>query len=285
MEHRLNKTFIPPKEIDNKVSDDDDISYKNVDDPTARFEPKVFKSDFAIVARYCDPSSNIKLLVLSDIHGCWNSNDIIETIQNENIDAFIYAGDIINHDNDVVKEIDASLKAIRVIGSVVPTFIIAGNHDEWVKWFTREELDARMSPAHYIENECFTFKNIRFFGTPMAAAETKDKIGNFMRYHPKKINPFGNIPSDVEVIISHGGPIGMNSFLGVQYGDENLRELIENQALSPSTLSSPKLIACLFGHIHNNAGFRILNDVICLNASQIDGYSFRYRPFILNIRH
>lgn len=268
----LKRAYISPKEISKS---NDELTYKSVFDAKSTFEPPLIKTDYIEVKAHNSNGNIIKFLVLSDIHGNWNTDEITNTITKHNIDAFIYAGDIINHDNDITSEVNKSLNAIRKIGSIVPSFIVAGNHDEWINNYPQHYLEQQFSPAYYIENECFTFKNIRFFGTPMTASETNEKLNNFMRYNPNKLNPFGNMPKDVEVIISHGGPTGMQTYNNVQYGDSNLRRLINH----PSSY----LKACLFGHMHNNSGFRLHKGVVCLNASQMDNETFVYRPFILSI--
>lgn len=267
----LNKEYFAPRGL--FVHNlNDNFNYKRKNDPKAVTEPYVWETNIMHTIKGCSNSGQVRFLILSDIHGNWNVVEILKTMDLENVNAIIYAGDIINHDERAVPQIIKSLIAFRQLGSLVPTFVIAGNHDSWTLNYTKSELLSLFAPANYIENECFTFENIRFFGTPMTAAESNEKVGNFMRYNPTRLNPFGNIPSDVEVIISHGGPTGMQTYQNIQYGDPHLRRLIE---------TSDKLKACVFGHMHNDAGFRILNNVVCLNAAQMVGPTFKYRPFIL----
>ncbi|ACH96137.1 calcineurin-like phosphoesterase-like protein [Oryctes rhinoceros nudivirus] len=273
----MDRVYIEPMVCDAEsttASPPQPLKYNKCDDPNAESEPEIIDSSiFYAPKNVSNPTTTLKMLVLSDIHGHWFPETILQTIRMHNIDVFIYAGDIINHDNNVDEEVSRSVSAIRQIAAEVPTFVIAGNHDRWLEQISRSDIDQMFHPAIYIENECFTFKGFRFFGTPLTAAETKKKCKKYIRYDPTKLNPYGNVPSNVEVIVSHGGPVGMQSYLGVQYGDMNLRRLINNPP--------PSLKACLFGHMHNNSGFRVLNDVLCLNASQMLGSTFEYNPFIV----
>ncbi|ATY70186.1 calcineurin-like phosphoesterase-like protein [Tomelloso virus] len=271
-----NKRYIRPK-VYNRPNNE--LFLYRVKDLEAVSEPPVLSCLQMTTLKRCNIEKSINLLVMSDLHGRWNVEYIRNIVEINHIDAFVFAGDIILNTGNEKANFNCLLetaKSIREIGAFVQTYIVAGNHDAWSLNLTRFDIDAFFAPAVFIENECFTFKGIRFFGTPMTACDNLAKIENFARYNPHCLNPYGNVPKNTDVIITHGGPLGMQSYMGVQYGDHHLRRLIDD----PNT----NLKAVLFGHMHNNMGFRVINHVVCLNASQMTGAStLDLKPFILKI--
>lgn len=271
-EEMFKNGFIKIEALEINSVDESLVKYKNLSDLDSIDDDAII--NFAELP--LPEGETIKCMILSDVHGHWDINALILSAEKEKVEIIFYAGDIVNHDYDLDGQVNKSVDAIKKLGEKTTTIIIGGNHDTWLKNLSQFDRKALFYPAIYLENEIYKYKGLKFFGTPYTPAQfdkhLKDSHCKF--YNPKTLDPFGNLKDDVDVIITHGGPQGMQTHKNVQYGSESLRKLI---------ITSKNLQACFFGHMHSNSGCRILNNVICVNASQMEGSEYIHRPVYLTL--
>lgn len=176
--------------------------------------------------------------------------------------------------------------------------LIAGNHD----WgFEREperyEKMCAKYGVHYLNDFGMTVKcpwtqeEIKIWGSPVQPEFcnwafnrriSKDLEVDLYHY-PGKVHPWikphwDKIPDDTDILITHGPPKGIldavqNAFHGrdriAHVGCPHLKEAIKRV--------KPKVHA--FGHIHEQHGILVDDDIMYINASQLnDRYNVNYKP-------
>lgn len=145
--------------------------------------------------------------------------------------------------------------------------VIAGNHD---KPFEVNQVEAVKSlvaddpTVHYLQDSEKTIKGIKFYGSPWTPTFYN---WHFMANRGGEIREkWAMIPSDVDVLITHGPPAGiLDNVNGIPQGCADLLEQIE--------VIRPKYN--IFGHIHEGYGMRQIDEITFINASLCDA---RYRP-------
>jgi Icc-related predicted phosphoesterase len=154
--------------------------------------------------------------------------------------------------------------------------IIAGNHDIL---FQREPEKARKlllkhDKIHYLEDTGCTIDGISFYGTPWQPEFGYGWAFTLSAEEELK-KKWQSIPSDVQVLITHGPPAGILDFT-----------VDRNHAGSASLLAEisqrikPQLH--LFGHIHEGHGICRIGETIFVNASICNpNYLPMYTPLIL----
>jgi len=140
---------------------------------------------------------------------------------------------------------------------------IAGNHDSSIYhgWVNPREWKDLI----YLENSGVEIEGIKIWGSPFTPT-----FGNwaFMKSREKLGQMWENIPSDTDILVTHGPPKGI---LDLSENRNCELEFCGDSALFKATQKiKPKYH--IFGHIHNtrsinNQGIRIFNDVTYINAS------------------
>lgn len=140
--------------------------------------------------------------------------------------------------------------------------IIAGNHDLGL-----ENGDAPKPPIsrglHYLENSGVEIEGFKFWGSPLTP-----QFGNwaFMRERGDEIAKYWNmIPSDTDVLITHGPPLGILDKTPPRWGSINAGCY---DLMSAVNRVAPKLH--VFGHIHHGYGVIEQNGTTFVNASICD---------------
>ena len=84
-----------------------------------------------IVRTYTLKSSKIdtpiRLVFLSDFHGCDDGNDFLQQVAQLQPDVILMPGDMFSADGDAQEE----LRLFRTLAAMVPTYYVTGNHEYW----------------------------------------------------------------------------------------------------------------------------------------------------------
>ena len=198
----------------------------------------------------------MKLLLLSDTHG---QNDVLKTLPAT--DVLIHCGDSTRYgsrDNlrefaEIFGDCDAPVK-----------ILIAGNHDAC---FAKHPIEARQIVAErgitYLQDDWVAIEGIKFWGIPWTPIFLD---WYFMANEEKRIEKWGLIPDDVDVIISHGPPYGVLDQLlrggGKRVGSVEHRNRVFS--IQP-TLN-------VFGHIHETYGQTHYGEMDFINCSLLNFY-------------
>ncbi|HEX3764023.1 MAG TPA: metallophosphatase domain-containing protein [Kofleriaceae bacterium] len=155
-------------------------------------------------------------------------------------DVFVHAGDMCR--GGALSELAVAARWIAGLPHRHKV-IVAGNHD-WA--FVRAPAAARamFAGAHYLEDSEVTLDGVRFHGSPWQPA-FNDWAFNLPR-GPALAAVWARIPRGVDVLITHGPPVGIGDCTSVagRTGCADLLARVEEVA--------PRLH--LFGHIHQDGG-------------------------------
>lgn len=200
----------------------------------------------------------------SDIHGM-----LIPPAQVPECEVFIIAG-------DVTPVTDHSLEFQRrwlyttfqpwleAVGERVGTIVgIAGNHDFAFQTGIGYDL-----PWVYLEDEAVTIEGRKIYGTPWTPTFG---IWAYMESEENLVERYQRIPSDVDILVSHGPPAGYcdRTMLGDHAGSTALHKQL--------LVAQPKTVVC--GHIHEAFGVEELNhDGPTTTIYNVSMVNFMYRP-------
>lgn len=157
--------------------------------------------------------------------------------------------------------------------------LIAGNHD-WIPYLDpsgfRKEL--RKTNIIYLEDESIDIKGIKFYGTPWTPEFNGWAFNsdiNHLKYRANKI------PEDIDVLISHGPPLGILDT--IYYANGSFKENCGDVSLL-YRIKNINLKFHLFGHIHNEYG-QVHNRISSFyNLSVLDDfYKLVNKPTIIDI--
>ncbi|KAJ5360385.1 hypothetical protein N7517_009576 [Penicillium concentricum] len=181
----------------------------------------------------------VAIICVSDTHNCQPSLP--------DGDILIHAGDLTQSGS--FKELQATLTWLRA--QPHPTkIVVAGNHDVLLD-ATRDDSDQALSERAqldwgeiiYLENEettvsCANGRQLRIYGSPFTR-----RNGNWaFQYPPNQDVWTGSVPDGIDVLITHGPPLGHLDLLNLGCA-HLLRELWRVK---------PRLH--VFGHVHAGAG-------------------------------
>ena len=154
---------------------------------------------------------------------------------------------------------------------------IGGNHDLFLEMLAPGKRK-KIIPQDviYLQNRGTNINGLKFWGSPV----TPYFLGMaFNEREGKEINKvWSKIPSDTDVLITHGPPKGI---LDGGMGCEEL--LLQINRVQPK-------IHC-FGHMHGQSGSRIVNGTTFINAAMVNSpdqlisadYKFIGLPLIVNV--
>ena len=199
----------------------------------------------------------MKFVFLSDTHCAHNKMTIPEG------DCLIFCGDMsYRGDLSEIRDFALFLQNLPHKHKIV----IAGNHDfsfEDERKDQAEEL-VKSSGAIYLNDSGTQISEIKFWGSPI---QPYFHNWAFNRERGEEIkNHWDLIPLDTDVLITHGPPKGIldKTKRGEEAGcEELLKKVLE---------VNPKIHA--FGHIHEGYGVLKQNEIIFINASNLN---FRYQ--------
>lgn len=185
------------------------------------------------------------------------------------IDLLIHAGDLSLHGTEYeVRQFLEWFSSIRAKHKV----LIAGNHDflfERQRTIARELLEQHKDII-YLESSMVEIEGIKIYGEPRQPwfhswAFNVQRGPDIKRY-------WDAVPDDADILVTHGPPYGIldMTIRGENVGCKDLLYRIQE-------LSKLKLV--VFGHIHENAGYELINGVHYVNASVLNvRYQLQNRP-------
>jgi predicted phosphodiesterase len=191
----------------------------------------------------------------------------------------IHAGDISN--KGYRTEIQDFIKWFSTIENYTHKIFIAGNHD----FGCQDEVLAvqellRLNPgSEYLYDDMFLIGDesadyddmVKVWGSPWQP-EFYNWAFNLPRQGAELKEVWNMIPSDVDILITHGPPYGHLDY--VAYSKQNVGcELLRDRI----DLIKPKIH--VFGHIHSSYGYKFDGTTHFFNAAVLDErYNFTQKP-------
>lgn len=232
----------------------------------------------------------MKIVGISDIHG-----DLINLPE---CDVVCIAGDIVPlmYQNNNIESISwflqdfipwtDSLKCDKVV-------FIAGNHDYFMgdllekyhkDWWEVEDLllihHKFEKKIHYLCDSLYTYKGIKFYGSPWIPDLTK---WAFYGNPDQLIQKFNQIPPDIDVLITHAPPKIEDCGVVLQHCGNYKRNFGCQELAEQYSRIKPKWH--IFGHVHSGDHNVIkYNNTNLANVSiKNENYVVSYEPLIFEI--
>ena len=217
----------------------------------------------------------MRITFISDTHA--KHNQVTSSLPGG--DVLIHAGDISN--KGYRTEIQDFIKWFSTIENYTHKIFIAGNHD----FGCQDEVLAvqellRLNPgSEYLYDDMFLIGDesadyddmVKVWGSPWQP-EFYNWAFNLPRQGAELKEVWNMIPSDVDILITHGPPYGHLDYVAYSkqnVGCELLRERID--------LIKPKIH--VFGHIHSSYGYKFDGTTHFFNAAVLDErYNFTQKP-------
>lgn len=217
----------------------------------------------------------MKITFISDTHA--KHNQVTSSLPGG--DVLIHAGDISNKGHRT--EIQDFIKWFSTIENYTHKIFIAGNHD----FGCQDEVLAvqellRLNPgSEYLYDDMFLIGDesadyddmVKVWGSPWQP-EFYNWAFNLPRQGAELKEVWNMIPSDVDILITHGPPYGHLDY--VAYSKQNVGcELLRDRI----DLIKPKIH--VFGHIHSSYGYKFDGTTHFFNAAVLDErYDFTQKP-------
>lgn len=215
----------------------------------------------------------MKIVCISDTHG------MIKQAKFPAGDVLVLAGDILQNyvRGDPIMDSFCQEAGLRELDEFVATLdfkhviFVAGNHD-WLAERNKAALKTIKNMTYLCDSEV-VIDGVKFYGSPWQPAFYNWAF-NLLRKSDKLQRVWDAIPTDVDVLITHGPPYGILDKIdpkatrgreAAPLGCELLRERLNHIA--------PKLH--VFGHIHGSYGQTKIGETIFVNAALCDE---NYKP-------
>lgn len=194
----------------------------------------------------------MKIICISDTHNKHRQLNIPKG------DVLVHAGDI--SEGGTKREIIDFLDWFSTQPHEHKIFI-AGNHDFYLEKLDREDLK-KLIPENlqYLENSGVTIQGVKFWG--ISHTQNNGQWAFNLDNCLKTSNPWNEIPSNTNVLITHSPPYKINDLLknGEHIGNASLY----------TALNKININFHIFGHVHDAYGITQLNNTQFINASSID---------------
>jgi Icc-related predicted phosphoesterase len=184
----------------------------------------------------------MKIWHISDTH-CYHNLLKVPS----NIDMVIFSGDCSNPRDPYTNEhqVRQFIEWYFLLNIPIKIFV-AGNHDTSIERKLILKEDFQKHNIIYLENESIVINELKIFGSPYTPSFGYGWSFNKNRNELENIWK-NSIDKDVNIIITHGPPIGILDLTYNQYG--KLERCGDVALLKRVMKVNPKL--CVFGHIHN----------------------------------
>ena len=155
--------------------------------------------------------------------------------------------------------------------------LIAGNHD-WLYQKKPELVNSMLSSKfYYLQDQMVQIEGLTFYGSPWQP-EFYDWAFNLPRNGPELRYIWNKIPDETNVLITHGPPLGI---LDKAYDDDGR---IGCNILMDRIRDLKQLKLHIFGHIHEQYGILVKDDITFVNASTCNrDYKPVNKPIIVDI--
>jgi Icc-related predicted phosphoesterase len=212
----------------------------------------------------------MKLIFVSDTHNKLNQFAIPMG------DILIHCGDWTGRGRD--SEFNNFLKHLFKLPHKVK-LIVAGNHDfcaESRALLVKEQIEA-IPGCHYLDKSGIEIDGIKFWGSP----DTPEFFAWAFNRTPEQLQAIWElIPTDTDVLITHGPPYGILDYV-VNLWSPHGKHVGDPALLAKVMEIKPKIHA--FGHIHCGYGQHVENGVKFLNCSNLgEDYKYANPPHEIN---
>ena len=226
--------------------------------------------------------TDVKIMATSD----WHSTEIDSLVRYaEKCDAVVIAGDFMpEKDRKTSLWLDNEFKcwceSVRK-----PVFVIAGNHDAWLR-----DADHKVNWASnvtYLRDEETSFMGLRVYGTPWShwhGGKQRNRVPGLFEVATEDLKEkFSRIPEGLDILIAHAPPklsreevraLGLQKFSD---GSSVLRKAIDGK--------KPRLVIC--GHVHDNdhAPFEINGTkVVCVSRVYKERTEAKFGPCMITFK-
>jgi Icc-related predicted phosphoesterase len=215
----------------------------------------------------------MRIVFISDTH---NQHKVL-TCKEKNLlgqggDVLIHAGDCTESGKE--REVKAFLKWFSETPFTHKVFI-AGNHDFWFEKHQDIEQKYKDKGVYYLFDSMVELDNkLKIYGSPWQP-EFYNWAFNLPRGGEKIREKWQLIPSDLDILITHGPAYGMVDLTmrGEHVGCEELFDAV--------SMAQPKIHAC--GHIHHSYGHESFNNTEFINACTLnEEYWYQNKPIVID---
>lgn len=211
----------------------------------------------------------MKLLCLSDTHGLHERVPLDLT----GVDVLIHAGDFTASTLNTKQETLDFLSWYDSL-SCPRKILVAGNHDLYLEALSPKEK-TKLFKAYpsiiYLEDSSITLDGKLFHGSPYTPTFYN---WAFMKRDDLLDTHWDLIPLDTDVLITHGPAFGTaDNVYGKQAGSLTLSDRIRQLNLSVH----------ICGHIHEDAGVHLKNNLLTVNASILTEFYTPKTPITITI--
>jgi Icc-related predicted phosphoesterase len=192
-------------------------------------------------------------------------------------DILIHAGDIMNSGHRV-QEVGEFCEWFDSIDNYKTKIFIAGNHDRMFQYSSKLVMDIIDSykSITYLQDSFVIVDGLKIYGSPWQP-EFFNWAFNLPRDGEELKAKWDLIPSDVDILITHGPAYGFvdqvkgkEEHLGCKLLSKRIEEV------------KPRIHVC--GHIHSGNGITLTNDTSYFNASVLDErYYYAHKPLDISL--
>lgn len=187
-------------------------------------------------------------------------------------DILIHTGDFDLRSHDDVRDVDNWFSTLPHKHKLW----IAGNHDFYPE---KQDIKTLVNFSTYLQDEAIVIEGIKFYGFPWTPPFNE---WAFMLKNVKMLTAVGDIPSDVDILISHGPCFGIldqtrraNGDIGQSVGNIPLLDAVKKRI-------QPKVFVC--SHIHEAYGRYFDGVTQFFNVSFMDEeYRPTNKPMVLDV--
>jgi len=189
--------------------------------------------------------SGLRILHLSDTHNLHRTIEMSYPLPAADI--LLHTGDISNHGTDQ-ELIDFNLWLGELSQRYANIIVILGNHD-LRSGVDNEIVRAYLSNATVLFHEQIEVLGLKIYGLPWSIDQPCGRPDNA----GCSSEIFGNIPNDIDILMTHGPPFGIFDKIGdkISWGSSDLLRMEIQQ-------KRPKVH--LFGHLHEQRGVWIKDE-------------------------
>jgi len=210
-------------------------------------------------------TANKKIVCFSDTHGQHRNKKLNSWLMNNSADILLFAGDYQKNNQDHGKIFVEWIAELPYKHKI----IIPGNHDN--NFDNAREKCKHYDNIHFIVHEGIEIEGIKFFCSAYSRT-----FGNwyFMESEDTLKYLYEKIPNNTEILVTHTPPFGTldETIYSVSAGSTSLNNRIPEL---------PKLEYNIFGHIHEQNGFRTFDDIKYINCSVTNElYELVNNPYI-----
>ena len=207
----------------------------------------------------------MRVTCISDTH---NKHKYIDTRAFKGSDIVIHAGDFTSNGNlEQTKSFLSWYSSLDVPHKI----LVAGNHDFKAASITFDEVLAQFPNITYLYNSSVTINGYKIWGSPFS-----NTFGQwaFMRDDEDLSKIWKTIPSDTDIVVTHGPSYGIGDLVDNDY-EPGRDKHVGSQSLKDRLKKLKNLKLHVTGHIHESYS-TYLGKWTTVNASICDA---NYTPF------